>query len=89
MNDKKYNEILSTRGCFDIASDEYTKLDMSKKVELLKELINQENFTTAELSIKMMDTYNKEFNKEIRPIDLVLGLSSLVDYLLKEDNICK
>jgi len=62
---------------------------MPKKVELLKELINQENFTTAELSIKMIDTYNKEFNKEIRPIDLVLGLSSLVDYLLKEDNICK
>jgi len=82
MSDEKYNDILSTRGCFDIGSYEYTQMDMAKKVTLLKELINQKGIKTADLSINMMDIYNREFHKDIRPIDLVVGLSLLVDYLL-------
>lgn len=89
MSDEKYADIISTRGCFDISSHEYNQLDMTKKVDLLKKLINTKGYKTAGLAVGMMDICNADCNKGIKQIDLVLGLSALVDYLLTEDIICK
>jgi len=84
MTDTQHNEIVQTRGCFDIASSEYNELTMDEKVQMLKELINDKNYNTANLALQMMDIYNTEYNKGIRPIDLVAGLGSIIDHLLKE-----
>lgn len=86
MDDQTHNDITSTRGCFDLPSSEYNELDMPQKVALLKELINKKGYNTTQLSISMMNIYNTEYNKTIKPIELVMGLSKIVDYLLTEES---
>jgi len=86
MDEQTHNDITSTRGCFDLPSEEYKQLDMPQKVALLKELINEKGYNSTQLSISMMNIYNTEYNKDIKPIELVMGLSKIVDYLLTEES---
>ena len=37
IDNQKHNDITSTRGCFDIVSNEYSDMNMPEKITLLKE----------------------------------------------------
>ncbi len=72
------------RGCFQTSCTEWNMTSMDEKVEAIKELITNGDFTTLKLSLSMLDTCTNEYNKEIEPIDLVIAMSEIIDYLLKD-----
>jgi hypothetical protein len=87
MDNQKHNDITSTRGCFDIVSNEYSDMNMPEKITLLKELINEKGYSTTGLALGMLDIYNEEYNKNIKPLELVLSMGNIIDYLLKEEKL--
>jgi len=72
------------RKCFDHASHEWTQSTLAEKIEELKKLVNEDGENTLKLSLEMMDYCNKEAGKDIKPIDLIISMSKLLDYMLKE-----
>jgi len=72
------------RGCFDSASSEWGRSALDEKVEALKKLINKDGENTLKLSVGMMDYCNREAGKGIKPMDLILSMSKIIDHLLKE-----
>jgi len=72
------------RGCFQTSCTEWNMTSMDEKTEAIKELITKGDFTTANLSLMMLDTCTNEYNKEMTPLDLVFGMGEIIDYLLKE-----
>ena len=83
-NEDIWADIWSTRGCFQTTCSEWNSTTMDEKVELLKVLLNKKGFSTFGLSLVMMDEGNTRFNKDIAPLDLVMSMSQIIDYLLKE-----
>ena len=77
------------RGCFQTTCTEWDMTSMYEKTEAIKELITNGDFTTLNLSLSMLDTCTKEYNKEMTPLDLVFGMSEIIDYLLKEKGAIK
>ena len=73
------------RGCFDSASSEWKESTLDDKIETLKKLINEDGDNTLALSMGMMDYCNSEEGKDIKPMDLVISMSKIIDYLLKKE----
>jgi len=72
------------RGCFDSTSSEWNESTLEQKVEALTKLINDDEGNTLKISTAMMDYCNKENAKDIKPMDLVLAMSKIIDHLLRE-----
>ena len=88
MNDIE-NSIWKTRGCFQTTCSEWDNSTMDEKITKLKNLSNN-NLDVFQLSIRMKMMGVEDFNKEIDDLDLVIGMSKIIDYLLKEkDNDTK
>lgn len=79
----EWADIWETRGCFQTTCSEWHETTMDEKVDFLAELINKKGFNTLKLAISMMEGGNNELNKDIKEIDLVIGMSKLIDHLLK------
>jgi hypothetical protein len=75
--------IWSTRGCFQPNCSQWNDTSMNEKIDLLKELINDKNFSTLELALNMREIGNVKFNKSIKEKDIIMGMSQLIDFLLK------
>jgi len=73
------------RDCFDPASSEWNHSTMDEKVEALSVLINRDDKNTLGLALGMLDYCNKEANKGINMIDLVISMSKIIDHLLKNE----
>jgi len=78
------NTPCSLRSCFDRSSSEWQATTLEEKISMLKKLINEDGENTLKLSIGMMDYCNKENGKDIKPKDLILAMSEIIDHLLKE-----
>ncbi len=82
--DDVHNDIVKTRGCFQTTCSEWKHTTMDEKIGILKELINDKEYSSLELSMQMMEIYNSQYGKEIKELDLLMGMSKVLDYLLKE-----
>ena len=82
--DEVHNDIVKTRGCFQTTCSEWDSTTMDEKIGILKELINDKEYSSLELSMQMMKIYNSQYGKEISEMDLLMGMSRILDYLLKE-----
>ena len=82
--DEVHNDIVKTRGCFQITCSEWDSSTMEEKVELLKELVNNKGYDSLQLAMQMMKIYNEQYGKEINETDLLMGMSRIMDYLLRE-----
>ena len=82
--DEVHNDIVQTRGCFQTTCTEWDSSTMEEKVELLKDLVNNKGYDSLQLAMQMMKIYNEQYGKEISEIDLLMGMSRIMDYLLKE-----
>ncbi len=80
-----HNEIVKTRGCFQTTCSEWDSTTMAEKIQLLKELVNDKGYDSLQLSMQMMEIYNTQFGKEIKEIDLLMGMSRILDHLLKDN----
>lgn len=78
-----WSDIWSTRTCFDSACSEWNATTIDEKIAILKELINNKGFDTLQLSISMMEVGNTRYGKDIKEIDLVSSMSTIIDHLLK------
>jgi len=72
------------RKYFDSTSSEWKSNDLTEKIKDLQFLVNQKKADTLKLSLEMMDYCNKESSKDIKPIDLVISMSKILDSLLKK-----
>ena len=84
--DEINNIIWQTRDCFQNTSNEWTRTSMNQKVELLSQLKKDYGLGTLELALRVMDIGNNEHNKDIAELDLILSMSEIIDFLLKEKN---
>jgi hypothetical protein len=82
--DEVHNDIVQTRGCFQTTCTEWDSSSMEEKVELLKDLVNNKGYDSFQLAMQMMKIYNEQYGKEISEIDLLMGMSRIMDYLLRE-----
>lgn len=76
-------EIWKTRGCFQKSCSEWNGTEMNQKIELLDELINNKEYDTLQLVIRMMNRGNIDFNKDIQELDIIMGMSQIIDHLIK------
>jgi len=81
-NDSQFCKI---RSYFDYSSHEWKESTLNEKIEALKKLINEDDENTLKLSMGMMDYCNNEADKDIKYIDLVISMSKIIDYLLKDE----
>lgn len=77
-------EVCILRGCFQTSCTEWNMTTMDEKTEAIKELITNGDFSTLKLSMMMLDTCTNEYNKEVKPIDLVIAMGEIIDHLLKD-----
>ncbi|MBT5935592.1 hypothetical protein [Sulfurimonas sp.] len=75
----------SMRKYFDSASSEWNSSEIDQKLQELQVLVNEKNASILKLSVEMIDYCNKESSKNIKPMDLVLSMSKLLDAVLKKD----
>ena len=73
------------RECFDMPSYEWNDSTMEEKVEALRVLVNEENFSTFNLALGMLDYCNHNAGKDITPLDLVMSMGEIIDHLLKKE----
>ena len=83
MNDIE-NLIWSTRGCFQTTCSEYNRTTMDEKISLLRNLSKNNNLDIFQLAMRMKIMGIEDLNKDIDDLDLVLGMSAIIDHLLKE-----
>lgn len=76
-------DIWKTRGCFQKSCTEWNRTEMHQKIDLLDELINNKEYDTLQLVIRMMNMGNMDFNKDIQELDIIMGMSQIIDYLIK------
>ena len=74
------------RGCFDNPSYEWNDSTMEEKVEALRVLVNEENYSTFKLALGMLDYCNHNAGKDIKPFDLVMSMGEIIDHLLKKED---
>ncbi len=79
-----HNDIVKTRGCFQTTCSEWDSTTMDEKIGILKELINDKEYSSLELSMQMMKIYNSQYGKEIKELDLLMGMSRILDHLLRK-----
>jgi len=88
--DAKKSEMLfdswQTRGCFQSNCAEWKQTTIEEKVDLLSDLINQKDYDTLQLSLTMMEYGNSKFNKNIKEKDLIIGMSKIIDFLIKKEH---
>jgi acyl carrier protein len=82
--DEVHNDIVKTRGCFQTTCTEWDSSTMEEKVELLKDLVNNKGYDSLQLAMQMMKIYNEQYGKEINETDLLMGMSRILDFLLRE-----
>ena len=78
------SSLCSLRTCFDHSSSEWNETSLDEKVSMLKKQINDNTNSTFKLSLGMLDYCNTEAGKDIKPLDLVISMSKIIDHLLKE-----
>jgi len=83
MSLDKEQDIWETRGYFQPSCHEYKQTSMDEKVELLKQLLNKTDCNTLGIVLQMKDIGNNELNKDITDIDIIMGMSNILDHLLK------
>ena len=80
------NNPCTYRSLFDYASHEWKETDLDMKVELLKNYVHNGK-SIKKLAFEMMEYCNKNENKDIKPIDIALAMSEILEFCLKEKNI--
>jgi len=83
MNDIE-NAIWQTRGCFQTTSSEWDRSTIDEKIMQLKGLSDNNNLDIFQLSMRMKMIGVDDFNKDIDDLDLLIGMSKIIDHLLKE-----
>lgn len=78
------NTIWQTRGCFQTTCSEWDRTNMDEKVKLLKDLADNHDLDVFQLSMRMKVMGVEDFNKDITDLDLVMAMSEIIDYLLKD-----
>lgn len=73
------------RSYFDYSSHEWKESTIDEKIKSLKKLLNEDSKNTLNLSLGMMDYCNTQANKDIKPMDLVIAMSKIIDHLLLEE----
>jgi len=85
--DKQFVSPCILREIFDYPSHEYQSLLMSKRIEKLKLLLENDS-NILKLALEMQQECNTTANKDIKDLDLLLSMSKIIEYLLnKEDNL--
>jgi len=78
------NTIWQTRGCFQTTCSEWDRTNIDEKVKLLKDLADNHDLDVFQLSMRMKVMGVEDFNKDITDLDLVMAMSEIIDYLLKD-----
>ena len=78
------NTIWQTRGCFQTTCSEWNRTNIDEKVKLLKDLADNHDLDIFQLSMRMKIMGVEDFNKDITDLDLIMGMSEIIDHLLKE-----
>lgn len=91
IGNSKFDPINSNvlRGCFDSVSSEWDRSSMDEKLEALKYLVEHEDKNISSLSIGMMEHCNNELNKNITPLELIMSMGEIIEYLLKNSHAQK
>lgn len=76
--------IWQTRGCFQTTCSEWDRTNIDEKVKLLKDLADNHDLDVFQLSMRMKIMGVEDFNKDITDLDLVMAMSKIIDYLLKD-----
>ena len=71
------------RECFDMASSEWDRSTIDEKVDALQQLVKNDGENTLKLAMGMLDYCNREAGKDIKLLELVISLSTMMDNLLK------
>ena len=80
------NSPCAYRSLFDYASYEWKEMDLKTKVEILKSYVHNGE-SIKRLALEMMEYCHKNENKDIKPIDMVLAMSEILEFCMREKNI--
>lgn len=72
------------RDCFDLGSHQYTETTIEEKIEAIKYITEKYNTTTLDLAMGLMMYSKESSNTTIEPLDIVMALSEILDYKIKE-----
>lgn len=83
--DEVFTDIRKTRVCFHPFTSEAKVKKIDEKIKLLQELVNDKGYDTLQLALQMKDTDTNSPDN----IDLIMGMSKIIDYLLNENQTLK
>jgi len=81
INNEEFSECLF-RVIFDGLSSEYQSTPIEEKIKLLQRMVDN-GLSLKIVALKMLEFCNNNANKNIKLIDIVFGLSDLIEGILK------
>jgi hypothetical protein len=81
MDNKEFGECFF-RVIFDGLSSEYQSTPIEEKIKLIQKMVDN-GLSLKIVALKMLDFCNNKANKNIRLIDIIFGLSDLIEGILK------
>ena len=83
--DEVFTNVRQTRICFHPFTSEAKVKKINEKVKLLQDLVNNKGYDTLQLALQLKDTDTNSPDD----IDLIMGMSKIIDYLLEENQNLK